>query len=66
MLYMVGKIFLYGISFNRVYNELGHTNIYKFEYLLFHRVQEKNINILKTEMEEHETAQCHYTHISIK
>ena len=35
MLYMVGKIFLYDISVNIVYNELVHENMKKFEYLFF-------------------------------
>ena len=28
MLYVVGKMFLYGITFNIIYNESGHKNIY--------------------------------------
>ena len=36
MLYMVGKIFLYEISFNIVYNESGHKNI-----TFFLRVEKK-------------------------
>ena len=63
--YIVGKIFMYRISFNIVYNESAHKNMNISEYLFFHRVQEKNINILKTEMEGHEAAQCCHTHIYI-
>ena len=53
--YVVGKIFLYGISFNIGYNELGKENMNNFEYLFF-QSSGKNINHFKTEMEEHETA----------
>ena len=41
MLYMVGKIFQHGISFNIVYNELGHTNMTTFEYLFFTKFRKK-------------------------
>ena len=34
LLYMVGKIFMYGIRFNIEYNNLGHKNMKIFEYLL--------------------------------
>ena len=44
MLYMVGKFFLYGISFNIVYNKLSHKNMKYCQYPFFHRVQ-KNISI---------------------
>ena len=45
-IYMVGKIFPYGISFNVVYNESGHKNMTNFQYLFF-RVQEKISIFLK-------------------
>ena len=32
MLFLVGKIFMYGISFNMVYNESGHKSMIHFEY----------------------------------
>ena len=35
MLYMVGNIFLDGISFNIVYNESDHENMKHLEYLFF-------------------------------
>ena len=62
MLYMVEKIFLYGISFNIlvVYNESGH------KIPFFPQSSRKNINIFKPKMEGHEQAQCCHTHISIK
>ena len=41
LFYMFGKVFLYGITFNIVYSELGHKNMKHFEYLFFHRVLEK-------------------------
>ena len=63
MLYMVGKFFLYGISFNIVSNELGHKNMTNFEDLLFSQHSGKNINLLKTEMEWHQTTLCCHTHI---
>ena len=47
MLYMVGRIFLYGLSFNRVYNELGHKNITNFEYLFFTEFRTKKSIFLK-------------------
>ena len=47
MLYMVGKIFPYKISFKLVYNESGHKNMKKVEKLFLHRVQEKVSIILK-------------------
>ena len=63
MLYMVGKTCLYGICFNIVHNELGHKNMNIFEYLIFQRDQEKNINLFKTKMMGHETATFCHTHI---
>ena len=39
MLCMVGKVFLYGISFNIVYNESDHKKK-TFEYLFVHRAEE--------------------------
>ena len=33
LLYIVGKIFLYRISFNIIYNESGHKNMNNFEYI---------------------------------
>ena len=60
--YIVGKIFLFGIRFNIVYHELGHKNMKNVEYL-FSQSSEKNISLLKTEMEGHETALCCHTHI---
>ena len=66
MLYMVGEIFLYGICFNRVYTESDHNNMTNFAYLFFTSSQ-KNINLLKTAIEGHDTALCCHTHnISIK
>ena len=47
MLYMIGKVFLYGISFNIAYNKLGHKNMTNFEYFVSHR---KNINLVITEI----------------
>ena len=66
MLYMVGKVFLHEISFNLVYNESGHKNMKKFEYLLFHRGQE-NISIILKQMEGMKQ-HCVFihTHICIK
>ena len=62
MLYMIGKIFLYGISFDIVYNELVHKNMNKSD-LFFLQSSETNMNLLKPEMEVRETALCHRTHI---
>ena len=56
MLYVVGKIFLYGISFNIVYN-------YETFLIAFLTVQEKKLNLFKTDMEGHETALCCHTPI---
>ena len=64
MVYMVGKVVLYGIGFDIVYNELGNTNTTTFEYLCFTEFR-KNINILKTEMEGHKPALCCYTYTYI-
>ena len=62
MLYMVAKVFLYGLRFNIVYNELGHKNMKHFEYLLSHRVQENILIFLKQRwmsVKQH----CFHTHI---
>ena len=48
MLYIVGKIFLYGINDNIVYNELDHKNMKNVEYL-FSQSSGKNINLFKTD-----------------
>ena len=47
MLYMVGKIILYGISFNIVYTESRHKNIKKSKTLFFQEVQGKKSIFLK-------------------
>ena len=47
MLCMVRKIFLYGIRFNIVYNELGYKKYEKVSIPFFHRVQEKISIFLK-------------------
>ena len=60
MLYMIGKVFMYGISFSVVYNETGHKNMTNVEYLFSHS-SGKNINLLKTKMEGHEPALCCHT-----
>ena len=62
MLYIVGKIFLYGLRFDIVYNETPHENMKNLENLFFSQCSE---NLFKTEMEVHETALCHHTHISL-
>ena len=41
MLYMVEKVFLYGISFNIVCNESGHNKYEHFKTLFPHKVQRK-------------------------
>ena len=38
VLYMVGKIFLYGVSFDRVYNESAHENMKENEKIFFPHV----------------------------
>ena len=43
---------------------MSHKNMKEFKYLFFSQHSEKNINLIKTEMEGHETALCYYTHIS--
>ena len=65
MLYIVGQVFLYGKSFNIIYNELGHKimNMKFFEYRFLLQSSIKNINHLKTEMEAHDPAMCCHTHI---
>ena len=40
---MVGKIFLYRISFTMVYNELGNNNMNNFEYFFLSQSSGKNI-----------------------
>ena len=35
MLYMLGKIFLSGVGFDRVYNELVNKNMIKYEKTFF-------------------------------
>ena len=60
MSYMVAKIFLYGISFNIVYNESDHKNIIILNPF---RSSGKKYHLKKTEMEEHETALFCHTHI---
>ena len=62
MLYMVGNICLYGIRFNIVYSESGHKKL-NILNTFFLQNPGKNINILKTEMEWHETALYCHTHI---
>ena len=60
---MVGKVFLYGISFKIVYNQSG----LRYDTFLIPFVSQssgKTINLVKTEMEEHEATLCF--HISIK
>ena len=63
MLYMVGKIFQYGINFIIVCNESGHKHMNKFDYF-FPPCLGKNI-ITKTEMEDHERALCCHIYIYI-
>ena len=64
MLYMVGKIFLYGLSFDIVYNESVHDNMNKLENrVFFHRVQKKISIFFKPDMSMYETVLCHHTHI---
>ena len=41
MLYMVEKIFMQGVSFDIVNNELAHKNLKKFEKLFFRQGSEK-------------------------
>ena len=41
MLYMVGKIFLYGICFNMVYNESGHKYMNNLESRFFREFRKK-------------------------
>ena len=66
MLYMVGKIFLYGVSFDIVYNKSVHENMEKLLKLFFFtQCSEKYINLFKTEMEVCETALYHHTHIDL-
>ena len=55
MLYMIGKIFLQGISFDIAYNESVPENM--------KIVQRKNIDLFSIENEVCETILCHHTHI---
>ena len=48
---MVGKVFLNGIGFNIVYNELSNKNMTNLEKPFFRRVQEKDGKLLKTDGE---------------
>ena len=61
MLYMVGKIFLYEISFNIVYNESGHKNMKHFDYFFYTDFREKNL--FEPEMKGYETMRRCNTHI---
>ena len=61
MIYVVGKIFPLRVKFYTQYNELAHENKKHLESFF----SEKNINLLKIEMEVHETALYRYTHIYI-
>ena len=63
---MAGKIFLYVISFNIVYNESAHENMKNVEYLFCPQSSGKNINIFKTQMEGQDTALCCHALISIE
>ena len=56
MLYMVRKIFRYGISFNIIYNESGHKNMNTF----FSQSSGKNILIL---IRDGNSTVWSYTHI---
>ena len=47
MLYVVGKFFLSGLSFDIVYNESVHENINKYRCFSPTQVQKKNINLFK-------------------
>ena len=42
MLYMVGKIFMYGVSFDIVYNEMFHENKKKLEKNIFFATEFRN------------------------
>ena len=63
MLYMIGKIILYGVSFDIVYNESVHENMKKIENTFFSRVQNKISNRDKGMLKSTVPS---YTHISIK
>ena len=63
MLYMFGKVILYGISFNIVYNESSHKNMKTFKYFIFSQSSGTYINLFRTEMEVHEPALCCHTHV---
>ena len=58
MLYMVGKIFPYGVMFDVAYKALSSEHM-----ILFSQGSEKNITVFKTEMVVSKTAVCHPTHI---
>ena len=53
---MVGKIFLLGVSFNIVFNDLSNENTNILG-------SEKNINVFKTETKVSQNAVCNPTHI---
>ena len=60
MLCKFGKIFLWGVRFNIIYNELVYENINNFKNLFFSQSSE-TINKFK-QIEVHATALCHNTH----
>ena len=64
MLFMVKKIFLQGVTFDIVYNELAHENMKKLEKLFFPPVfRIKYQSLKKIEMKVYDTALGYHTHI---
>ena len=55
---MVGKVFLRGVMFTIVYNELGHKKGNSLNTFFLSQSSGKNISLLKTEMEGHEPVLC--------
>ena len=49
MLHMVGKIFLWGVCFAKVYNEQAHENMQNLEKTIFPPRVQKKISIILTQ-----------------
>ena len=58
----VGSSFWYSKSFIQWIGPWKYEQNYRKRFF-FHQSSEKNISLLKTEMEVYETALCHHTHI---
>ena len=63
---MVGKIFLYGISFTIVYNESDHKHMTNFEYLFFTEFRKKYQSFYNSDGGACNSTVSSHTHISIK